>query len=160
MARKLLCLNRQKQVFISLILIIIFTVLHFIFPILSNYKSERVNNYKSESVNMSGFDTTCKLTNKSVSQTVTEQPLNIFYFAVTHHSNREKFLASHRTWARTVPKVHWYSDKPDPEVNVTVVSYPEGNNYSVIPFRTLMIFHHVLEHHRFSVFFLVYKSTT
>ena len=145
---------RPKQVIISLIFIVL------IIYLLSKYiwnatKDEKIQ-YKS--ANMWGFNTTCETTEKPVSQTVKDKTLNIFYFAITHHSNREKFLASHRTWARTVPKVHWYSDKPDLEVDVTVLAYPEGNSYYDITFRTLMIFHHVLDHHRLRVFTVCFPN--
>ena len=72
----------------------------------------------------------------------------IFYFGVTHHLNRDKLMASNRTWVRTIPKMHWYSDKPDPDLNVTVVSYEPGNTYKLITYRMLMIFQHIYEHHQ------------
>ena len=70
--------------------------------------------------------------------------MNIFYFAITHHSNRKKALACNKTWVQTLPNMHWYSDEPDPEMNYTVISYKAGNTYQLVTYRALLIFNHVL----------------
>ena len=61
--------------------------------------------------------------------------MNIFYFAITPHFNREKALACNTTWVQTLHTMHWYSDEPNLEMNHTDISYKFGSTYQLVTYR-------------------------